>query len=213
MIDKALNILKLINSKGYEAYIVGGFARDLYLNKQNNDIDICTSAKVEDLINIFGNESVIKKGFGSSILKYEGYDFQITTFRKEFGYIKNRYPKVEFIDSLEEDLKRRDFIMNTLCIDSNGKFIDLLGARNDIDNRIIKCVCNADKKIEEDALRIIRAIRFSSDLDFNIDESLDSAIKKYKDNLKNISKNRVNEEFMKVKNKEKFKELIKTYKL
>lgn len=207
----ALDVLKIINSNGFKAYIIGGFPRSLILKSINNDIDICTNSRLEDLINIFGESNIIKKGFGSIILKYKGYSFEITTFRKEFNYINNRYPKYEYTMYLEEDLKRRDFIINTLCIDLNGEFIDLLGAKEDIDNRIIRCVGNTYKKIEEDALRIVRALRFSSDLDFNLDKELECAIIKYKYNLNNISINRVKKEIEKVKNKDKFKYLVNFY--
>ena len=177
MYNIAINILKIIGTKGYEAYIVGGFARNLYLNKTSDDIDICTNAKYDDLKLIF--DDIENKGFGSYLLKYNNFIFEITTYRRELEYMNNRYPKVEYINDVKEDLKRRDFTINTLMIDKNGNYVDLMNARNDIENKIIKCVGNTDIKIKEDSLRIIRALRFSSDLDFKLDDELIFSIEKY----------------------------------
>lgn len=211
MYESAIQVLKIINSNKYEAYIVGGFARNLYLNKTSDDIDICTNAKYEELINLFPD--MINKGFGSYILKYKGFIFEVTTYRRELEYMNNRYPKVEFINDVKEDLKRRDFTINTLMIDKNEKFIDLMNARDDIENKIIKCVGNTDIKIKEDSLRIIRALRFSSDLDFKLDDELIFSIEKYKSNLKNISSKRIEKEISKVKKIDKFNNLISYFKI
>lgn len=211
MYESAIQVLKIINSNKYEAYIVGGFARDLYLNKTSSDIDICTNAKYEELINLFPN--MVNKGFGSYILKYKGFMFEVTTYRRELEYKNNRYPKIEFINDVKEDLKRRDFTINTLMIDENKNYIDLMNAKDDIDNKIIKCVLDPFKKIEEDSLRIIRALRFSSDLDFKLDNELILSIKRYKDNLKNISRNKIEKEVNKVKKIDKFNELVNYFEL
>ena len=105
MYNLALEILKEINENNYEAYIIGGYPRDLYLGIDNLDIDICTNAKYEDLVNIFKDYEIINRGFGSVILKYKDNEFEITTFRKEYEYEKNRFPKkIEFVNTLEEDL-------------------------------------------------------------------------------------------------------------
>ena len=127
--------------------------------------------------------------------------------------MNNRYPKVEFINDVKEDLKRRDFTINTLMIDKNGNYVDLMNARNDIENKIIKCVGNTDIKIKEDSLRIIRALRFSSDLDFKLDDELIFSIEKYKSNLKNISSKRIEKEISKVKEIDKFNNLISYFKI
>ena len=147
------------------------------------------------------------------MLKYNNFIFEITTYRRELEYMNNRYPKVEFINDVKEDLKRRDFTINTLMIDRNGKFIDLMNARDDIENKIIKCVGNTDIKIKEDSLRIIRALRFSSDLDFKLDDELIFSIEKYKSNLKNISSKRIEKEISKVKKIDKFNNLISYFKI
>lgn len=211
MYNIAIDILKIINSNKYEAYIVGGFVRNLYLNKTSDDIDICTNAKYDDLKLIF--DDIENKGFGSYLLKYNNFIFEITTYRRELEYMNNRYPKVEFINDVKEDLKRRDFTINTLMIDKDGKFIDLMNAKDDIENKIIKCVGNTDIKIKEDSLRIIRALRFSSDLDFKLDDELIFSIEKYKSNLKNISSKRIEKEINKVKEIDKFNNLISYFKI
>jgi len=212
MYETALKILKKINKK-YESYIIGGYPRDLYMENINNDIDITTSATKEQLKEIFKDYEIIERGFGSIILNYENYKFEITTFRKETGYTKNRFPKkVEFIKSLEEDLKRRDFIINTLCINEYGEYVDLLDARKDIENKIIRCVGNSDEKISEDILRSLRAIRFATILNFKLDDELKKTIKKYNYLIANLTDKRKKEELDKIlnsKNKEYGINLIK----
>ena len=140
MYEAALNILNKLDKLGYESYIVGGFARDLYLKINSSDIDICTSATPDIIKNLF---FVIKDNskFGSVIIEFEQYNFEITTLRKD-EYINNRFPKITFVNSLKEDLQRRDFIINTLCIDKDGNFVDLMKAINDIDNNISKYLEN-----------------------------------------------------------------------
>lgn len=206
MYEVAINLLKKIHNLGYEAYIVGGYPRDLYMNKISSDIDICSNIKDEVLKENF--DIISSTQFGSFIIKKEDYNFEITLFRKE-EYKDNRYPEVIYIDSLEEDLQRRDFIINTLCIDYNGNFVDTLGSRGDIDNKIIRVVGNIEKKITEDPLRIIRAIRFASDLDFKLEEELINFIIKNKNLLNNLSNMRIKKEIDKVQNKINFDNLIK----
>lgn len=196
MYDRALEVLKLLNDNGFEAYIVGGYPRDLYLGKISSDIDICTSAKYSDLKGIFNSVSNVK--YGSCVLDYKDYSYDVTTFRKEKSYISNRFPgKVTFTNSLLKDLKRRDFTINTLCIDSNGNFIDLLHARIDINHKLIKLV-GGKSKIDEDSLRILRAIRFATILHFNIDLKLSKAIVECRNNLVNLSFDRKRNELEKI---------------
>ncbi|MBE6149105.1 MAG: polynucleotide adenylyltransferase [Firmicutes bacterium] len=200
MYKEALNLLKIINNK-YEAYIIGGYSRDLYMGNVNKDIDITTSATKEQLKELFKEYEIIDRGFGSVILIYNDYQFEITTYRKEYEYDKNRFPKkIEFIKELSEDLKRRDFVINTLCINEFGEYVDLLNARGDIDNKIIRCVGNSDIKISEDILRSLRAIRFATILNFKLDEELKNSIKKYNYLINNLSKKRKEEELNKILN-------------
>ncbi len=199
MFDKALEILNIIEENHFEAYIIGGFSRDLYLGINSNDIDICTSATKDDLEKLF----LIKhyNAYGVTIISYDDSLFEITTFREESDYMNCRIPtKIKFIKSLEKDLERRDFTINTLCIDKTGNYIDILNAMDDIDKKIIKVVGNTFFKIEEDALRILRAIRFATTLNFKLDNELIKAISIYKDNINKLSKNKIKEEINKILN-------------
>lgn len=195
----AIDLLKIINDNGYQAYLVGGYPRDLYMGRKSIDYDICTSATPKELKNIFNDSTVHIEQYGSVTLIYQNNRFEITTFRRDIKYLNNRKPiEIEYVDSLLEDLKRRDFTMNTMCIDQNGNLIDLMNGREDINNKIIKTVGEADKKIYEDSLRILRAIRFATILDFDLDYDLKQSIKKHKGLLRNLSYYRKKEELDKI---------------
>ena len=172
------NVLLLINSNGYEAYLVGGFVRDSLLNRESYDVDITTNAKCEDLEKIFSNYKLNESFTSLGCIKFSvnKYNFEITTFRKEYDYVNHRKPtRVEFINDLKEDLLRRDFTINALC--SNGdNIIDLFNGVNDLNNKIIKTIGNPNIRFEEDALRILRALRFASKLNFEIEEETNKAI-------------------------------------
>ena len=195
MFDKAIEVIKLIEKKGFKAYIVGGYVRDIYLSINSTDIDICTSAKPMDLVKIFKKNIIIDEKYGSVKLEYKKYYFDITTFRKDIQYKDNRRPsEIEYVDDLESDLDRRDFTINTMCMDSNGNIIDLFNAKKDIADRIIKAVGDPYKKIEEDSLRILRAVRFACTLNFKIEKNLEKAIKKNIKSIINLSFHRKKEE-------------------
>ncbi len=199
MYDTAIEVLNKITDFGYKAYIVGGYPRDIYLKRNSLDIDICTNATPKELKEIFHESILNKQEYGSVSLMYKKIRFEITTFRKEIKYENNRFPvKIKYIDTLTDDLERRDFTINTLCIDNKGNFIDLLNAKRDLDNKIIRCVDNADKKIKEDILRSLRAIRFATILNFKLDDKLKKAIKKNSHLLKNLSYFRKKDELEKI---------------
>ena len=188
MFENAIEVLKLIEKKGYKAFIVGGYVRDIYLSISSTDIDICTNAKPKDLVKIFKKNIIIDENYGSVKLEYKRNYFDITTFRKDILYKDNRRPsEIEYVNELEEDLKRRDFTINTMCMDSNGNIIDVFNAKKDILEKKIKSVGDPNKKIEEDSLRILRAIRFSCTLNFKIEKNLEKAIKKNLKLLVNLS--------------------------
>lgn len=195
MFETAIRLLEKINSYGYVAYMVGGYPRDLYLKRTFSDIDICTDATPMELHQIFSEVVTTNSEYGSVTIVFEKTKFEITTFRKEFKYKDHRRPeKIEYVDTLEEDIKRRDFTINTLCIDKNGKQIDLIGAKQDLDNKIIRTVSNPKISLKEDALRILRAIRFATTLNFTIEPKLKTYIRKYGHLLKKISKERKKDE-------------------
>ncbi len=199
MNETALKILKTINSNGYEAYLVGGYPRDLYMGKESVDYDICTSATPKELKNIFGGSTLKAEQYGSVTLIMNNMRFEITTYRKDIKYLNNRKPiEIEYITDLVEDLKRRDFTMNTMCINKDGELLDFLNGKEDINNKIIKTVGNADLKIYEDSLRILRAIRFATILNFKLDDELKDAIIKHRYLLRTLSYYRKKEELDKI---------------
>ena len=199
MLENAKKILQIINEKGYKAYIVGGFVRDYLLGIESNDIDITTNATPKELQEIFDNSCMPSTDYGAVIINNHGTRYEITTFRKEISYTKNRKPeKIEYIDDLYKDLTRRDFTINTICIDKDGNIIDLLNARSDISKRLIRTVGNPRYRIKEDSLRILRAIRFASILDFDIDDKTGYYLAKYGCLLNNLSKERKKEELNKI---------------
>ena len=197
--EKALKMLEKLENAGYQAYIVGGFVRDLKLKRETLDIDITTNATPKELKELFQESSLPKEEYGSITIYFEGIYFEITTFRKEITYKDNRRPaEYKYIDSLDEDLLRRDFLMNTLCMDKTGKIIDKLGAMKDIDKKIIHTVGDAHQKLKEDALRILRAIRFATVLNFKLSEEVRSAILEHKSLIKNLSYERKKQELEKI---------------
>jgi len=193
--NSAIDVLNKITEFGYKAYIIGGYPRDLYLKRSSVDIDICTDATPMELINIFSEVVTTNSEYGSVVIIVDKIKFEITTFRSEGKYINFRKPSsIKYIDSLEEDLKRRDFTINTLCIDKDGNQIDLLNAKSDLDNHIVRMVGNPKIKLKEDALRILRAVRFATVLNFELEPVLKAYIKKYAHLVKKLSKERVRDE-------------------
>lgn len=178
-------ILNIINNNSYEAFIIGGYVRDYLLNIKSNDYDICTNCPINILSNILNNYE-FKIYFDTLTIEFNDINVQITPYRKEFDYIK-RHPKYVNVLDLNTDLLRRDFTINTICMDSNGKIVDVLNGKEDLDNKIIKSIGNIDLKLKEDPLRILRALRFSIKLNFNIEEELKNKIKEYGYLLKDIS--------------------------
>ena len=149
MFEASIKVLQKIESHGFKAYIVGGFVRDYILGIESTDVDISTNATPKQILEIFKNSALPNEEYGAVTLYYKNNRFEITTFRREIRYINNRKPiEIEYIDDLVEDLKRRDFRMNTLCIDAKGEIIDLLGGKEDIDNHIINTVGSSDFKFE-----------------------------------------------------------------
>lgn len=210
--DKIIkNVLKKIESEGYEAYIVGGFVRDLLLYKNSFDVDICTNAKPKDLINVFSAKQKANN-YGGFNIKIKNYNIDITTYRKEKAY-SNRHPiEIEYVSNLFEDIKRRDFTINAICMDKNEKIIDLLNGKEDINDGIIRSIGSAEKKFKEDPLRMLRAIRFASILNFDIEKNTYKEICNNCTLVSSLSKERVKEELIKILSNKNFKkglELLK----
>ncbi len=190
MIPKAIkNILIKMEENGFEAYLVGGFVRDALLNIPTNDFDIATNALPKDLTLIFGPIKQIE--YGSVHLKIGDYNVEITTYRKEFLYEKHKPIKIEYTTNLIEDSLRRDFTINALYMNKLGEVMDPNHFKKDLDQKILRMIGNPNKRLKEDPLRILRAIRFLSRYHLNIDKKLLHAIKKEKKNLSVLSKNRI----------------------
>lgn len=179
-------ILNNFEKDGYKAYVVGGFVRDYLLNKKSYDIDICT------------NKVLDNNTYGSKNFKYKKYNIDITTFRKELEYTKRKPTKLIYVNSLEEDLRRRDFTINAICMDKNMNIIDLFDGVNDLNNKIIKMIGDPKEKLKEDPLRILRAIRFATILDFEIDSNLDKEIIDNILLIKTLSPQRIRTELSKI---------------
>jgi len=199
MLKQSLKLLKKIEEHGFRAYIVGGFVRDYILGRSSLDVDITTNATPMDIKQIFSDIFIPKVEYGSVTVFYHNIRFEITTFRRELTYINNRKPiEFEYINDLLEDLQRRDFTINTICMNSDGEIIDLLDGKFDLDKKEINTVGNSYEKFNEDSLRILRAIRFATILNFELSEEVKEAIKLTKSNLLNLSYQRKKEELDKI---------------
>lgn len=195
----AIDILKIFNKNGYEAYFVGGCVRDYLLGEEFSDIDITTNALPEEVKKIFRKsiDTGIQHGTVTILVNGEGYE--VTTFRTEDEYINHRSPeKVEFVSNLREDLDRRDFTINAMALDSNGKLYDYHKGESDLTCKVIKTVNNPNDRFYEDALRMLRAFRFSSKLGFEIEKDTLEAIKKNAELIKFVSIERIVNEFKKL---------------
>jgi tRNA nucleotidyltransferase (CCA-adding enzyme) len=201
------NILKKLEDNNFEAFIVGGFVRDNILNIATYDIDICTNARLEDLIKLFKYDQVFNE-YSSIKIKYKKYNISINTYRKELEYKNNKPVKIKYVNSLEEDLIRRDFTINALCYDKDFILIDIYGYKKDLDNRIIKTIGDTHLRLIEDKTRILRAIRLSCLLDFKIDDEIIDYIKNNRDFLNFITINKYKEELDKIIINNKFNKLL-----
>ena len=189
-------ILNKIENVGYEAYVIGGYVRDLLVGIASYDIDICTNATPKELMMIFPNAS--SKNLGGIDFKVKEYHIEITTYREEIKY-KNRKPiEFNYINNLVKDLERRDFTINAICMNSKGEIIDLVGGIEDLSNLKVKMIGDVTTKLKEDPLRILRAIRIASHLNFNLEPTLYKAIEENKDLVLVLSNVRIKEELAKL---------------
>jgi len=190
------NILNKIESNGYEAYLIGGYVRDLLLGKESFDIDITTNATPRELLTIFPNSNT--KNLGGIDFKIKEYHFEITTYREEIKY-KNRKPvEFNYIDNLIKDLQRRDFTINAICMNKKGEIIDLINGTEDLRKYKIKMIGNAKEKIKEDPLRILRGIRIATNLNFSIESSLYKVFEENSKEILKLSNTRIKEELDKI---------------
>jgi poly(A) polymerase/tRNA nucleotidyltransferase (CCA-adding enzyme) len=200
------SVLEKLEKAGYEAYIVGGCVRDFLRGVEPADWDVTTNAKPEEIQKVFpdsfyeNNFLTVTVRTGSKDLKLQ--EIEITTYRLEAKYSDKRHPdKLEYAKTLEEDLARRDFTVNAIALESQKskvKIIDIFDGQKDLENKIIRAVGNAEERFDEDALRMLRGARFAATLGFIIEQETARAIKKNSPWLKNISEERIREEFLKI---------------
>ncbi len=194
-------IINKLQSKGYSAYAVGGCVRDTIMGNNPSDWDICTSALPEETLKALEKDNIIENGIkhGTVTVRIDNENYEITTFRTDGAYLDNRHPeKVTFVRSLKEDLARRDFTMNAMAYNDTEGLYDEFGGVEDIQNGIIRCVGEPDKRFNEDALRILRALRFSSRLGFEPEEKTAESIHQNAHLLLNISAERILSEITKI---------------
>lgn len=195
----AIDILKIFNQNGYEAYFVGGCVRDYLLGEDFSDIDITTNALPDEVKKVFRKSIDTGIQHGTVTILVNGDSYEVTTFRTEEDYTNHRSPeKVEFVSNLREDLDRRDFTINAMALDYNGKLFDYHNGNQDLNSKIIRTVNNPNERFYEDALRMLRAFRFSSKLGFEIENNTLNAIKKNAELIKFVSIERIVNEFKKL---------------
>ena len=186
-------VLRALEAAGHRAYAVGGCVRDLLRGETPDDYDITTSARPEEVMALFAGHC-IPTGLqhGTVTVRENHCSFEVTTFRADGVYTDNRHPsEVFFSQTLEEDLQRRDFTINAMAMDLRGEVTDLYGGREDLQNGILRCVGDADTRFGEDALRMMRALRFAAVLGFTIAEETARSIRKNRELLRNIAVERI----------------------
>lgn len=200
--DFVMSFMDIFRKAGFQIYLVGGPVRNLLLNKSINNWDFTTNAHPGDIQKLF-SDSVYNNDYGTVIIPLEISDSEkiiceVTPFRKEGKYSDSRHPDdISWADTLEEDLVRRDFTINTLAYDGE-ELIDITNGLQDLENKIVKAVGDPDIRFQEDALRLIRAIRFCTQLEFTLDEATKDSIQKNAHLIQNVSWERIRDEFLKI---------------
>ena len=194
----ARECLETLRGAGYEAYPVGGCVRDLLLGREPGDVDICTAAHPEEVMDLFPRAVPTGIQHGTVTVPTETGNIEITTFRREGGYADARHPDgVSFDVGLREDLSRRDFTVNAMALSAQGEVIDPFGGRADLEREIIRCVGEPDKRFSEDALRMLRGIRFCAQLGFEMEERTAAALKRNAPLVAKVSRERIRVEMEK----------------
>lgn len=199
MPEKVSAIIRQLKSAGYDAYAVGGCVRDSVLGRTPHDWDITTSARPQQVKAVFGHtiDTGIQHGTVTVMLDHEG--FEVTTYRIDGEYEDARHPKsVEYTLNLRDDLKRRDFTINAMAYNEDAGLVDAFDGRGDLKRGVIRCVGDPEERFTEDALRMLRAVRFAAQLGFSIEENTERAIRKLAPNLARISAERIQAELVKL---------------
>jgi len=190
--------IKKLEEANFEAYLVGGSVRDFLIGKKPKDWDITTNAEPEDIQKIFP-KNFYENNFGTVTIFIDDFKLEITTYRIDQGYIDKRHPNsVKYTKNLEEDLKRRDFTINSMAMNTAGDVIDPFNGKKDLENKLIKAVGDPKERFKEDALRLMRAVRFAAQLNFKIEKNTNKEIKNLSENISFISKERIRDELVKI---------------
>ena len=197
--EYALQIVQKLREKGYEALFAGGCVRDMVMGKDPHDFDIATSAKPEEVIKIFSRTIPVGVQFGVVLVLLEGHQFEVATFRSDSGYVDGRRPTEVKFTSSREDVLRRDFTVNGLLYDPMiEKMIDYVEGVKDIHHRLIRTIGDPYKRFEEDKLRLLRAVRFATNLNFEIEQETFKALKELAPLIKIVSAERIRDELVKI---------------
>ena len=194
-------LLFRLREAGFSAYAVGGCVRDSLLGKEPKDWDLCTSALPEETAEVFAGEHIVETGLkhGTLTVVIGRVPYEITTYRVDGDYTDHRHPDhVSFVDRVDEDLSRRDFTINAMACGADGEILDLFGGRADLDKGLIRCVGDPEKRFEEDALRVLRAMRFASALDFSIHPDTELALRRLYPTLNGVAAERIRAELLKI---------------
>ncbi|MFG6148714.1 CCA tRNA nucleotidyltransferase [Halobacillus sp. B23F22_1] len=208
-IAKALEIVKIIEDAGGRAHIVGGAVRDTLLGRPIEDVDLATSFTPHKISKLFSKVVPIGIEHGTVLIRYDSESYEITTYRTEEGYNDFRHPdQVEFVRSVEQDLARRDFTINAMALNGEGHLIDPYGGQEDLVKGLIRAVGDAKERFSEDPLRMMRALRFSSQLGFSLDKYISDAISYQASLLSKISIERIAVEFEKLCKGQEYKAVL-----
>lgn len=197
------DVIRELEKKGYEAFLVGGCVRDFLRGIEPKDFDVATNAKPKEVKKIF-KKSLYNNNFGTVTVFTDSKEkklreIEVTTYREEEDYSDQRHPeKISFVKDIKEDLKRRDFTINAMAVSLSKKLTDPFSGKDDIEKKIVRAVGNPTERFSEDALRMMRAVRFACSLNFQIEEETKKSIKKNASLLKNISGERIRDEFVKI---------------
>src|SRR5574341_2191217 len=197
--DCALHIVQKLRDSGYEALFAGGCVRDMVMGKEPHDFDIATSARPEEVMKLFSRTVPVGAQFGVVLVLFDDHQFEVATFRSDAGYADGRRPTEVKFTSSKEDVLRRDFTVNGLLYDPmTEKVIDYVEGVQDIQKKVIRTIGNAHKRFEEDKLRLLRAVRFATNLDFEIEEETFKALVELGSEIKVVSAERIRDELVKI---------------
>lgn len=193
-----LQLMHILETNGYECYVVGGAVRSLLLNLPVHDYDLTTNALPDQMKQVFRNYHTLETGIqhGTITVIIDHHPVEITTYRKDSAYKDHRHPDhVEFTSAIKEDCARRDFTINAFCYNPKTGILDFFHGKEDLENKVIRCIGNPHRRFEEDALRLLRAVRFAAQLNFHIESETSKALLEKTDSLSYVSVERIREEF------------------